>query len=393
MKRAAILSLSAVLVACLAISAQAVAVKPCCKSAATATTTSDGARTGPCGRCPKSAARAGAGAVASNDLDARTQSSIARAMKLLPQLSYKVGDVTTACPVAAKAQSEQSGEPIVYVVNDEQTRCRKSAMDKLAAAINSEMSRLASVVTVVDDQVIACPKAAAKLAAEKSVTPRYMVAGVEFDSVTKARVAAAHLVARFKNLSGSDHPCCASAAGQTASASKGCGRKASFAAGAKTASGAGCGKCPKAQAAAAAKTASGAGCGKCPKARAASSTSSGAPCGKSKATAAAVKTVAATAPTDKPCGKSCDKPCGKSKAAAAKTDGQAAAGKPCCPKSKSARATGAIVASRTTADGTSGDHPAGDPDETEALIRAKRMIRDIVEFVVQDSTGGDRSAS
>lgn len=328
------------------------------------------------------------------------EAAVARAMKMLPQMTYKVGDLETPCCYTAKKASEASGSAILYMVGDDGYSCKKTAMDKLAEKMKADMPKLAQVVSSVDGEQVHCFIQASAIASEKNTKVKYLLAGVEFDCRDSAGAVAAKVTEKLKAegiacdgkavtasaycSKTSDASCCATA--KTASAS-GCGSKEKDA---KTAS-ASDGCCPKSKAAAVAAASSG-GCDKS-KAEAATASATEGGCSKSKAEAATAsateggcsKSKAATASAG-----GCDKSkaeaatasateggCSKSKAAAA----TASAGG--CSKSKAEGAVATVAGDKATI----AEHFAADPaaaealEETEELARAKQMVRQIVDFV------------
>lgn len=366
MKRIASLALTAAFGLAVVMIAQAGETAPCAKSAAKASSVA--AKSGCCSKS-KSAAAMTASATES---DCAINASVERAMKMLPHMAYKVGDKITACPMSAKAQATTSGESVVYVVNGEETGCKKTAMNKLADAINADMDKLANVVSVVDDEVIYCRETAAKVAAEKNVSPRYMVAGVEFDCPKKAAWMAERVASKIKELGSSDG-CCSKSTAKAATAS---------------AQGAGCcGKadCDKADCESkcdgkcADKDCS--GCSKCEGAKA-----------KADGKSAVVASAKVDSDKEKGCCKSAaeiaaGKGCG-SKGGCAKAAAVAASqGKPCGSKDKSAAKVASADGGCPKAQAAAASVAVADADgeDTPALTRAKRMIRDIVEYVVREN--------
>ena len=256
---------------------------------------------------------------------------MARAMAMLPHMSYKVGDTTTECCKTAHAKAEASNEPIVYLVGDKSFHCKDSAMKALAAEIESHYASLAKVSPVVDGEMMHCSKMAAQAAAAKNTKVKYCVAGVNFDCPKEAEAVAAKLASKMNEFRGSCAKTCDKA--KTASAEGGC---------AKT--------CDKAKAASAK-----ADCSKsCDKAETASA----------KADCAKTCDKAKTALDDAKAG--CAKTCDKAETASSKAG---------CPKSCTKSADEAQTAS---ADEVDADSPE--------LAQAKAVVRQMVEFVSSQRT-------
>lgn len=363
--------------------AQAGETTPCSKSAASASNAS--AKSGCCSKSKTTEPTSVATTASATSIDADEsgcviKASIERAMKMLPQMAYKVGDKTTACAMSAKSQASSSGDSIVYVVNGEEIGCRMSAMNKLADAINADVEKLANVVAVVDDEVIYCRETAAKVAADKKVSPHYLVAGVEFDCPKKAAWMSERVASKIKEIRSSDGCCAKSGATATTASVKveGCCGKGE------------CAKCAGAKAKADAETAviTSATTSGCDKSKATASTAS------AKSTGCCKSSASASTASDKSegccksaaeiaAGKGCGSKGGCAKAAAAvasndtpcgskdKADAKVASADAGCPKAQAALASVAVA--------------EADGDETPALSRAKRMIRDIVEYVVQEN--------
>lgn len=160
-----------------------------------------------------------------NKADYCVDASLARAMAMLPHMTYKVGDMTTDCCKTATAKAEESNEPIVYLVGDKSFTCKQSAMKALAGEMESHFATLAKVSPIVDGQPMHCSKMAAEAAATKNTQVKYCVAGVNFDCPKEAEAVAAKLASKMEDFRAScSKSGCAKA--QTASNEAGCSKAA-----------------------------------------------------------------------------------------------------------------------------------------------------------------------
>ncbi len=167
--------------------------------------------------------------------DSCVTASLARVWATLPQMTYKVGDFETNCPHTAKAKSEETSQPVQYVVDGQTYDSPKTAQNKLAGLIEANLDRLTKVYPTVDGETMRCSETAAKVASEKSVPVKYTVAGVQFDCPQKAQAAADKLTAKLASFRTGDEV--ASGNAMTASNKAGCAKSGcSKSAEAKTAS-------------------------------------------------------------------------------------------------------------------------------------------------------------
>jgi len=132
------------------------------------------------------------------------EASMARAMKILPQMTYKVGDLETPCSKTAQAKSQEMGMPVQYVVAGETYGCKIAAMNKLADLIESDVTALTEVCPTVGGEPMHCATTAAKVAAEKHAMMKYSVAGVQFDCPKHAQAVADKLTAKLDELRNGD---------------------------------------------------------------------------------------------------------------------------------------------------------------------------------------------
>jgi hypothetical protein len=251
--------------------------------------------------------------------------AVNRVVAELPKMTYRVGEFETNCPHAAQAKSEETKTPVSYVVAGETFGCKVAATNKLAELWNAKLPEVTQVAYRVNDETMHCPKAAAAAAEAKHAKVQPVVAGVDFDCPEKAQAVADRLAAKMKEFGAT-----------TASASAG---------EAKTG---GCGKHAEE-----AKTASAEATTK------SEVTTVKAGCCKGKAAAAAA--AGQTASTGG-CGKHAEEAKTASAEVAAKTEGATKAG--CCK----------------------GNCMMADGEDTPAMASAKKMVRQVVEFVVAQQT-------
>ena len=60
--------------------------------------------------------------------------SVAAAMEQMPKMTYKVGEESTCCSASAEKLAEESGSPILFVVEDKEYTDKMEAMTSLADA-------------------------------------------------------------------------------------------------------------------------------------------------------------------------------------------------------------------------------------------------------------------
>lgn len=309
---------------------------------------------------------------------------VARVMKQLPQMTYKVGDMETPCGYTAASQAKASGASVAYLVEGSSYDCKVSAMNKLAELMKAELASAATVAPSVAGSCYHCPMAAAAMAKQNNTEVKYMVAGIEFDSPEKARTVADQLAAKMKEFgattASATAPCSKTSTApcsKTAGSSAPCNKSAQVAS--ASAKSKGCCKdgCAKA-------AAGGAPCAKSAEAVTASATGG---CNKSKdaqhakdaLTAKDAQTASATA-TSKGCCKDKDK--AKAVVASAEKTEPATLTLGCCKKKTGSEAQATEVVSKETeaTQVVSNDAEVASEDTPE-LARAKQMVREIVEFV------------
>lgn len=152
------------------------------------------------------------------------EASLARAMAMMPHMTYRVGDMTTECCKTATAKAEATNEPIVYLVGDKSFHCKMSAMKALASHMDKQMPTLAKATPVVEGKPMHCSKMATELASAKNTNVKYSVAGVQFDCPKEAEAVAAKLAAKMDEFRAS---CSKSGCAKAASSASGCAKTAS----------------------------------------------------------------------------------------------------------------------------------------------------------------------
>ncbi|NOX57923.1 MAG: hypothetical protein GXP29_03580, partial [Planctomycetes bacterium] len=115
---------------------------------------------------------------------------VARVMKQMPQMTYKVGDFETPCAYTAASKAKDAGSPIAYLVGGKSFESKNDAMNQQASLMRAELANAAVVAPSVEGECIKCPVTASALAAKKNVKVKHMVAGIEFDSDKEARTVA-----------------------------------------------------------------------------------------------------------------------------------------------------------------------------------------------------------
>jgi hypothetical protein len=235
-------------------------------------------------------------------------------------------------------------------------------MDKLAELITAELPKVTQVAHVVGDEVLHCPNSAAKLAADKKIEAKVMLAGVEFDDAAKAQVVADKLAAKMKESHGCSK---AFAAGGCDKAAKTAGHEGGCDKSAKTAGdkAAGCDSYKAKQAAIAAA-------GGCDKAKTAGASKGG--CDKAAKTASAEGKSGCCADKAKTAGVASEGGCDKAAKAA-----QTAGAKSGCGADKA----GCCPEQAKTAGHTAQTASADEAELTPALANARELVKQIVEFV------------
>lgn len=130
--------------------------------------------------------------------EAASQAVLAKLVKSLPSLTYRVGEFTTHCGVQAAQKAEETGSPVVYVVGEETFETEEAASAHAAERLEAEVARLASVRYVAGESCYACPVEAQKAATGEPL--RYTVAGYTFETQEQADKAAEVVSAALAKL-------------------------------------------------------------------------------------------------------------------------------------------------------------------------------------------------
>jgi len=123
---------------------------------------------------------------------------LAKLVKNLPSLTYRVGEFTTHCGVQAEQKAKETGSPIVYVVGEETGETEEAASARVAERLETEVAKLASVRYVAGENCFACPDEASKAANGEPL--KYTVAGYTFETQEQADKAAEVVSAALAKL-------------------------------------------------------------------------------------------------------------------------------------------------------------------------------------------------
>jgi len=256
---------------------------------------------GPLSACDKHEAKVTvASAEKSGCCKVKLQAAVAKVMKDLPAMSYKVADKETNCPEEAAKLAGAEGK-IEYVVAKKSYATESEAVSALAEALEKEIESLKTVQYTVGEQRFGCPTAA-KAACKDGQQVKYRLAGFDFSSMEKADAAMKAITAALNGEEVKvgcnkpcDKPCNKGEATVTAAATEKkdgapChkGAEAAVASAAKT-EGSPCQKGAAAAVAAAEKKADGTPCHKDAKAAVAGAEGKGGCCAKAKERLAAVE--------------------------------------------------------------------------------------------------------
>jgi hypothetical protein len=109
----------------------------------------------------------------------------------MPKMTYIVGDEKTCCPEQAQKLADKNADAkIQYVLGDKTYADRTEALTAYEAALTAYLETVTTVRYAVGDQCVACPDAAAKLAAGHKQAVKYRVASFTFTDKAKAEEAA-----------------------------------------------------------------------------------------------------------------------------------------------------------------------------------------------------------
>ena len=286
---------------------------------------------GPLWACDKEGKVVKAGSQVPPCCQAKIQAAMAKVMKDVPSMAYRVGDFDTRCLQSATAKAGADGK-VQFVVAEKAYDSETEATVALADLLEQRIENFKTVRLAVGEKTFYCP-ISARAACKKGQKVKYRLAGYDFDTKEKADLA-------LTRINYALNGCKKDKATVVGAGAWPCNK----AAGAKVASVKGkypCGKAKTATVAAAkkspcgfAKTTTVAAAEKSPWGKARSATVASAeksPCGKAR-------TATVAAAEKSPCGKAktttvaaAEKsPCGKAKATtvAAQTKGG------CCKKAK-----------------------------------------------------------
>ena len=164
--------------------------KGCGKSAAKAKTVAG--KKGCSKRCGKSGAKLTSSKPTCHKAAARSE-KVDAILASLPSMTYKVGEMETACCKSANAEAAASGAKIAYVVDGKSYESKGEATVTLAGLMTEKYSEMSHVQFVAGDKCYKCPVTASKIAEDAKTKMKYRLAGFDFDSKEQANKVAAEV--------------------------------------------------------------------------------------------------------------------------------------------------------------------------------------------------------